>query len=356
MHPVLAASEAVSPGLAWLETRISSLVDKFWTTSRLDPKTNVQDARMRTQQSKDEVNRIQRQLDGLNQVSSAIEELEEKQLAAEAAVKVLEQELQQTRGLAADWEAYKRNQAECQTLEHEQTVLVGWLTRWERAREQHKSLLQQTSEFGRNQELAFSEMGPEPNRRLVEALSARLNYAQALLQQKRRGELDELRAPGTDDLASLAALKQELALAVEALERLSKLESLAKEQQELEVRLQSNQSKVEQQSQSLNVLQAEFEAQEGSGMAERQALKIIGAGPMRSSPNGPSFEASFRSLCGSERLSSQTKGLSPANGRGEDKISRQSRNCNRVSLMRSFAIVSYWVKNWLDSMPLSLSS
>ncbi len=274
MHPVLAASEAVSPGLAWLETQISSLVDKFWTTSRLDPKTNVQDARMRTQQSKDEVNRIQRQLDGLNQVSSAIEELEEKQLAAEAAVKVLEQELQQTRGLAADWEAYKRNQAECQTLEHEQTVLVGWLTRWDRAREQHKSLLQQTSEFGKNQELAFSEMGPEPDRRLVEALSARLNYAQALLQQKRRGELDELRAPGADDLACLAALKHELALAVEALERLSKLESLAKEQQELEVRLQSDQSKVEQQSQSLNVLQAEFEAQEDSGMAERQALEM----------------------------------------------------------------------------------
>ncbi len=201
LRPQLAASEAVTPGVAWLEGRLNELWEEFWTPTGRVKKSHA-DARetlVRREAERDELTQELKASDRLSREVVALRaELEE--LRARESRQLLEVERQ--RPLLTAWESHRKRLAEFAVAQGKVQARRRWEEYSARLAEL-RSLQQQYTEGVALMQARVQAV----DRGGVEALQARLAALQAREQAQLQKELAELRAPAPADVARLEGLE-----------------------------------------------------------------------------------------------------------------------------------------------------
>jgi len=201
LRPHLAASETVTPGVAWLETRLRERYDEYWTPTGRVKKSHAEarEALVRKEAEREELTQELRAADRLSrEVVSLRAELEE--LRAEEARH--EAEVERQRPLLTAWESHRKRLAEL-------AVAEGLV----RARQRHEEYSARLAELRSLQEqyaagvAALQAQVQAVDRGAVEALQARQLALQAREQLTLRAQLEELRAPAPEEVARLEGLE-----------------------------------------------------------------------------------------------------------------------------------------------------
>lgn len=226
LRPHLSTTEAISPGLPWLETTLDELSKQYWTEKRSQPRELLKaagDARLEAERVLHELRK------NLADVDRASQE-----------IGMLDLDLEALRGRERELEArLEREQEALQTERRELALQVQELVTWQQdnQRFQHQLAAELARQSEHDQRVAAlrERMGPTPDRGEIEALQHRLRYCEAWLAELLTRTLTDLRAPAPEALQALEGLLERRARLTELLERLSQLASA---QAELERRQQ----------------------------------------------------------------------------------------------------------------------
>lgn len=197
----LAASEAVTPGVAWLEGRLNERWEEFWTPTGRVKKSHAdaREALVRREAERDELTQELKASDRLSrEVVTLRAELEE--LRAREARQLLEVERQ--RPLLTAWESHRKRLAEFAVAEGKALARQRWEEYSARLAEL-RSLQAQYVEGVATLQARVEGV----DRGGVEALQARLDALQAREQAQLQRELAELRAPAPAEVARLEGLE-----------------------------------------------------------------------------------------------------------------------------------------------------
>lgn len=210
LRPLLAASEAVSPGASWLETEVDTLFGAYWTDRHERPKKLLQQARDGVADARREVAQIEELLAETHSIGARTETLDQEQRRLEVALQKASLALGSARNRLKVEMRKERDRAACDAAEQRLANDESWLTRWREL----LSLVRQTVEQQQAQEdenLRISaELGDPPDRTDIERLRIRHAFAEQRLRLLLHEELQRLRAPTSEELATLTSLSQDL--------------------------------------------------------------------------------------------------------------------------------------------------
>ncbi len=207
MRAQLSASEAVSPGITWLEARLNELAETWWTpTGR--PKKSLADARTELARLEGERDQLKEELARADRLSDEVVFLRSELDAIKAQEQVLANELELQRPLLGAWDKYRTDLAERKVVEQDVKQLTVWLTRWAEQQGYLGRLWPELQGYATRVEALKSQ--PAPSRESVDQLQLRMRYAQARIQQSLREELESLAAPTADQVARLEGLEGRL--------------------------------------------------------------------------------------------------------------------------------------------------
>lgn len=226
LQPHLAASEAVSPGSSRFELRLQSLWDEYWTREYERPKEPLVQARKSHSEAQSKVQELRSELESLNLKSQAVERFDGELTDLQSKVTTLEARGPALRAALADWERYRTAQAETEKLQEKHKNESEWIERWMGCATELERLQRAAVEYQDKLAALGTEVGPEPEPIELHALQASRDYVQVLQLHR---ELEELNAPGSDDLKALEQLLRRVERAGQARERLEKASALQTE-------------------------------------------------------------------------------------------------------------------------------
>ncbi len=181
-----AASEAITPGSAWLASTVQERYEEFWTSKRQDPKAQLKQARDHTHEAEGRVASLQRQLEEANELSRETEahddELESYRQGNTRAQQRLKAEQDQLRTELAELR---------RTRERLQEWEANWLGLVEQLKEQWQDQIQYDQRLNQKKE----EVGEAPSRAAVERLQHEEEFLKLILQKQLREEVEQLEIP-----------------------------------------------------------------------------------------------------------------------------------------------------------------
>lgn len=216
LRPHLVAAETVTPGIAWLEQELQEAYETYWTAKVGSPKKPLTDARKAVVDAEAGVNAVEAEMQQSKRTAEEMVSLEKDCHESRQAQQGVQRQLDQQRPLLGAWETYRRQQAETSALEQQRNALQAWHQRWQEQTENLKLLAPKVEEWKlRRQQL---EGKPAPDRLAIEQLIARQAYIQARQQTLWQKELEEIAAPGREQVQQMERLEQRVLALQEALE------------------------------------------------------------------------------------------------------------------------------------------
>ncbi len=265
LQPSLAAAEAVTPGISRFEELLNARFDHYWTANRADPKKPLLQVRDDFKEASRRKRELVEKLESLNASSHHLERLDDDLRVQQEKFTTLEQKLAHVRAQLTAWEQHRTALADGARADEELKAEKGWLQRWTHCAEEIETRRRAAAEFRDKMQSLQAEIGPEPDQSEERSLGARLQYGRALIQQRLRQELEELRAPGPEGLARLESSLSQVQTADQVVARV-------KEAAQLQASIQEQQSTLDALKAQLAVL-AEEAARAQADEQKRNELK-----------------------------------------------------------------------------------
>ena len=196
----VAASEVLSPGISWLESRLDDLNRQYWSEHRGSPRKPLEDVRVRAIECEDEVRRLEQEISESDRESRELEELDLELLVERTRLEeVREQEAAEMAQIGS----------QIRDLEREVNQRDSWIKRWEELRvhvlEHWKRVRDHQDKVQR-----VGELGGPPDRQGVDSLMAVQRYLEARRTWLLQRELDSLHPPAQADLVELKRIGEDL--------------------------------------------------------------------------------------------------------------------------------------------------
>jgi hypothetical protein len=218
MRPQLAASETVTPGIAWLEEQLRERYETFWTAGRGMPKKPLQEVRQRALDAELAVAELRKEQGAGAAMRRELAHLGQELQALSAALQAGAARLATERPLLGAWETYRKGQAELRALEQTAEQVTNWLGTWDRLCAAQEELRPRLTAWLEQKTRLEGQLGEAPDRGTIEALQARLAGAQALKARALRAEYEALRPPTREQVAQLDKLAGRMQSLQETLE------------------------------------------------------------------------------------------------------------------------------------------
>lgn len=201
LRPHLAASEVVTPGVAWLETRLRERYEEFWTPTGRVKKSHSEAREVLVRREAERAERLD-ELKASDRLSREVVSLRVDLEALRAEESRQQAEVERQRPLLTAWESYRKRLAELAVAEG----VVRTRERWE----EYTARLVELRALQEQYVAAVAELQGRlqaVDRSGVEALQQRLQAVQAREQVMLQAQLEELRAPAPDEVARLEGLE-----------------------------------------------------------------------------------------------------------------------------------------------------
>lgn len=206
LQPSLAAAEAVTPGISRFEELLNARFEYFWSPTRSEPRKPLLQARDNLRAATRRKCELVDKLDALNASSQHLESLDEQLRTQQDQLAGLNQQLTHFRQQLTAWAQHRTAMADTARAEEALKAEKLWFQRWTRCVEDIEVQKGAAAEYQDKLRSLQAEIGPEPDQSLARSLAARLQYGRALIQQRLCQELEQLKAPGPEELTRLESL------------------------------------------------------------------------------------------------------------------------------------------------------